>query len=492
MILALHVLWLVVLAVHAPAVASQPGAREFVVILALLGTWRCCWGLTHLSRALIYRHARFPALRRAAGALGHAGRPSHVYLVITSFRHPAETTTRVFQAVVAEATRFGGSVTIVASIVEAGDLRLIKQLVRRFAPPEEVRLVLLRRPALGRRHALACALRAVSRRMPAEDAAVLVMDGDTLLPPGTLERSLPFLQLLPEVDAITTDEENIVAGGRLMQAWQALHAARRHQVLSSMALSRRLIAMPGRMSILRARTTTDPDFIRTIEHDGPGQWRRGQLPLLAGAGGSAWLWLLQAGRDMLYLPDVRVIALDRPPGRGFVGPGTTLTLRCSGDMLRTDARAIALGPGRVGSFVWWCLVGRRISVWTPLIGAILVLPLALAASWVFLWTYALWVGITRLIECILLLTARPRIDGLWPFLIYYGQIQGALVGIWILLRSGQRRWTRRGRSADPVIGRPRLAAADLDGLGLTALIAAIDVLTNLPDLPPPGAPGAGL
>ena len=35
---------------------------------------------------------------------------------------------------------------------------------------------------------------------------------------------------------------------------------------------------------------------------------------------------------------------------------------------------------------------------------------------------------------------------------------------------------------------PRLAAADLDGLGLIALIAAIDVPTNLPDLPPPGFP----
>ncbi|HEX6143686.1 MAG TPA: glycosyltransferase [Geminicoccaceae bacterium] len=487
MILALHVLWLVVLAVHAPAVASEPGAREFVVVLALLGTWRCCWGLTHLSRALIYRRARFPALRRAAGALGHAGRPSHVYLVITSFRHPAETTARVFQAVVAEAMRFGGPVTIVASIVEAGDLRLIKQLVRRFAPPDEVRLVLVRRPALGRRHALACALRAVSRRMPAEDAAVLVMDGDTLLPLGTLERSLPFLRLMPEVDGITTDEDSIGAGGRLMQAWQALRAARRHQVMSSMVLSRRLIAMPGRMSILRARTATDADFIRTIEHDDPGQRRPGQLPLLAGTGGSAWLWLLQAGRGMLYLPDVRVIAIDHPSGRGFVGAGTTLMLRWSGDMLRTEARAIALGPGRIGAFAWWCLVGRRISMWTPLIGAIVVLPLAVTASWVLLWTYALWVGITRLIQCVLLLTARPRIDGLWPFLIYYGQIQDALVGIWILLCSGQRRWARPGRAADAVTGRPRLAAAELDGLGLSALIAAIDVLTNLPDLPPPGA-----
>ena len=91
---------------------------------------------------------------------------------------------------------------------------------------------------------------------------MVVLDGDTLLTPGTLARSLPFLHLMPDVDGITTDEDCIVAGGAVMQAWHALRFAQRHQLMSSMGLSRRLLAMTGRMSIYRGSVATDPGVHR--------------------------------------------------------------------------------------------------------------------------------------------------------------------------------------------------------------------------------------
>ena len=199
MYLTLYVVALAALAVHAPDVIWQPGAREFFVIVGALGVWRYSWGTVHFVRSLIYRHRSFPKLRREASRSGQEALPSHVYILVSSFRIRAETTVRVYQAAIAEAIRYGRPVTIVSSLVELADQRLIKHLFLRMAPPPEVRLMFVRRPAIGKRHSMACSLRAVCRSRPPADAAVMVLDGDTLLQPGCLSRSLPFLQLMPEV-----------------------------------------------------------------------------------------------------------------------------------------------------------------------------------------------------------------------------------------------------------------------------------------------------
>jgi mannuronan synthase len=166
-----------------------------------------------LGRALYYRGVVFPRWRRAADRLGEAGAASQVYILIATYRIHAETTARVYQAAIAEAIRYGRPVTIVAAIVEVGDQRLIKRVFQQIGPPAAVRLAFTRRPPIGKRHQIACSLRAISRLRPPNDAAVVFMDGDTLLTPGSLARSLPFLRLMPDVDAITTDEECIVAAG---------------------------------------------------------------------------------------------------------------------------------------------------------------------------------------------------------------------------------------------------------------------------------------
>ena len=84
--------------------------------------------------------------------------------MITSYRIRGETTIRVYQAAIAEAIRYGRPVTIVAGIVELADQRVIKRLFQRMTPPAEVRLIFVRRPGTGKRHSMACALRAISPR----------------------------------------------------------------------------------------------------------------------------------------------------------------------------------------------------------------------------------------------------------------------------------------------------------------------------------------
>jgi mannuronan synthase len=356
--------------------------------------------------------------------------------VIATSRVRGETTARVYQAAIAEAIRNARPATIVAGVGELADQRWVKRVFQQMKPPPEIRLAFVRRPGIGKRQLMACSLRAVSRMRPSRDAAVVVLDGDVLLTAGSLARCLPFLQLMPDVDGIITDEEGIVAGSPVVRAWHSLRAAQRHQTMSSLGLSRRLPLVTGRMSIHPARVATDPSFITSLEQDHLGHARQGRAHLRTGDDQSTWLWLLRRDRRMLYLPDVRTVTIEHPPCAA-----TRLMLRGSDDMAGRSSTAIALGPARVGLLTWWFLIERRVSLWTPLIGLVIALLFALGKSVLFLYAYLLWVATTRLIHALLLLTARPAISGLYPPLLYVGQVGGALIEAYRLLRPGRQRRT---------------------------------------------------
>jgi glycosyltransferase Alg8 len=436
----------------------QPQVRDFVIVLAGLGAWRYGWGAVHLGRGLWYRHVVFPRWRRAADQSGAAGAASHVYIVIATSRIGGETTARVYQAAIAEAIRYACPATIVAGVGELADQRWIKRAFLQMRPPAEIRLAFVCRPASGKRQQMACALRAVSRMRPARDAAVVLLDGDVLMPAGSLARSLPFLKLMPEVDAIITDEESIVAGGPVMPAWRRLRAARRHQTMSSLGLSRRLPGITGGMSIHPAGAATEPSFIAALE--------RGQLEHA------------RRGGRMLYLPDVRAVRIERPPAKRPLSVIARLILRGVDDGPAGRNTAIALGPARIGLFTWCCLIEQRVSLWTPLIGLVIALAFALK-SVLFLYTYLLWVGTTRLIYALLLLTARPTISGLYPPLIYFAQIYGALIAAYRLARLGRQSWPRQPRRTSRLLAwRAHLQAlrpAHLHVLALGVLTGAAAV-----------------
>jgi len=492
--LALYLLTLVALAVQAPASVWSPGTGAFLFVLGWIGIWRWSWGAVHLVRSIWYRKRVFPRWRAQVDRLEAEETAAElvageVFIVITSYRIPAETSIAAFSAAIAEAARYPNPVTVVAAVVELADERLVKDLFRRIGPPPRVRLILVRGRATGKREALARALRAVSRMAPRHDAVVVVQDGDAVLPPGCLARTLPFFRLLPSVGALTTDEDCLVPdGGRGMRAWHRLRYAQRHLLMSSLGLSRRLITLTGRMSAYRAAIAADPDFVDLIANDTLDHWRYGRLPLLTGEDKSAAYWLLARRVPSLYVPDVTVLTIEQPPAPDLVRASTALMLRWFGNMLRASGRCLDLGPARVGPFVWWCLVDQRVSMWTPLVGPIAAVLLAVAVSPAFLYAYLLWVMVTRLLQSILLLTVRPAISGLWPPLLYYTQLYGALVKTWVLFRLDRQRWTRQQIDLTPALSATQAslraaASLGLHLLALATLTAAVALSTGLAPLP---------
>ncbi len=141
-----YVLALASIALIMPETTFTPGTKEFLFVIGVIGLWRYSMGVIHFIRGMIFLHIVFPHYRRRVRKMGDAANPSHIYLMVTSFRIDAKTTAMVYQSIIREAINCGLPTTIVASIVEKSDELIFKSLWRTMAPPGRVRITFVRIP----------------------------------------------------------------------------------------------------------------------------------------------------------------------------------------------------------------------------------------------------------------------------------------------------------------------------------------------------------
>jgi mannuronan synthase len=475
---AFYTLGLLLLASLLQQIRLSPISLEFAAIIGTLAIWRYSWGLVHFCRSLIYRKIIFPDLRAQALAGGDHLMPPHIYLLLTSFRISTTTSIRVYGAAIREAVNCGIPTTIVASIVESADETLIRELFVQANPPERIRLQFVRIPGTGKRDGLAQGFRAISRDMPEPGALVAVIDGDSEIEEGLLRSCAPFFALTPKLGALTTDEDCDVEGSEVMTQWHRLRFAQRHILMSSIALSGKVLTLTGRMSMFRADIVTDPAFIRHVETDSLEHWRLGYFKFLTGDDKSTWFWVLKDGYDMMYVPDVSVHTIEHPPSKSFFKATSILMLRWFGNMLRTNGRAIALGPARTGLFAWWCIIDQRVSMWTSLTGPTFAIFLTIKHSWSFMLLYLVWIGFTRWIMTLMLLSSRPYISGYYPFLMYYNQIWGSCIKTYAFFRLDRQSWTRQKTSIDRCLTRAQQALQSGSSLMLHSVAVLAFIATS--------------
>jgi len=440
---ALYVLALLTSALMLPAEAFVPGSRMYICAIGMLGAWRYGTRAVHFIRGMLFLHVAFPRARRAADKLPPEQAPSHVYLLVTSFRIETSTTAAVYRSVIEEAIGCGWPTTIVCSIVEMGDQRLILELWERANAPERVRLKIARVAGTGKRDGLALGFRAISRDMPDDRAVVAVIDGDTVLELGVIARTAPFLSLMPSVGGLTTNEFCKVEGSYTMSEWHKMRFAQRHLSMCSMALTKRVLTLTGRMSLFRASIVTDPRFIHDVQHDELSHWRLGRFQFLTGDDKSSWYSLMRLGWDTYYVPDAGISTVEHPPDPRFVAASRKLMFRWYGNSLRQNSRALALGPGQLGWFTWYVLIDQQISMWSSLLGPGLAMAESIQFSPLHLLGFVCWVGITRLLMTLSLLASGHSIGPLYPFLLYYNQIVGSLTKVNVSFHLDQQSWTRQ-------------------------------------------------
>jgi glycosyltransferase Alg8 len=422
-----------------PRLEMDNDTRQVVIFAGSIALWRYSWGLIHYARFLIYTRLTFPRMRANVPAISSL----QLYILITSYRIDPSTSISVFRSSVEEAILCGFPTTIVCSFVELSDEILMKKIYADLQPPEQVKILFVRIAGSGKRDGLAHGFRAIARLQPSADALVIVQDGDSILSEGLIDKCAPFFADNPKLGALTTDEECIVHGSRLMREWHHLRFSQRQILMASMALSRRVLTLTGRMSMFRASIITNAQFIETIENDSIHHWRLGTFKFLTGDDKSSWFWVLKNDYEMLYVPDAVVITEEHPPARHFVRASSMLMVRWFGNMLRTNGRALALGPSKTGFFTWWCLLDQRLSMWTSMIGPVVALMLSLKHSILILPAYLFWIGATRWIMAVMLLASRPVISWHYPFLIYYNQVWGAILKTYAFFHLDRQSWTRQ-------------------------------------------------
>jgi glycosyltransferase Alg8 len=420
-------------------------AQEAVLVLGFLGAWRYSWAGINVTRAVIFRFFRYP--RRKAQAQTRYDAQSvdaHAFFLVTSYMIESSVTVPVYRSIFLAAANATNGATIVSSVVDGSDARLIQQIFDSMPiDMSRVNLIVDRIPGTGKRDALAKSLNLIARQCPTRHDIVLFVDGDSCVPEDVVAQTAPFFTN-PAIGALTTDEEVEIEQPGLFRDWFELRFDQRQLMMCSMGLSNRVLTLTGRMSVFRADLATNPDFINSVQHDFIDHWRLGRVNFLTGDDKSTWFWLMKNGYQMAYLPDVASSSMETQPKPGFFASATVLMVRWFGNMLRTNGRALELPASQIGYFTWWSILDQRMSMWTTLAGPICMIIAAIFYDPMVIPVYIAWVMFTRYVFCTGICLFRGRsFPIIYPFLLYFGQLFGAAVKTYVLFRLDRQKWTRQ-------------------------------------------------
>ncbi len=423
--------------------------RYMMVSLAVIGIWRYSWWMTHFFRALIYKFFMYPGIRRQADYVWEQGwRPKKLVFLICSYKEDPDITEKVCQGLIRSIRQIGVHAEIFVSGTAADEEQYIT-MMRQYAPEDDIKLIFVRQTIPDKRIAVGQLLRAISRREPDPEDPVVFMDGDTIIAPGCLRRCLPIFYLFPKVKAVTTNEKAIIKNNRFFQKWFDLRLAQRHLQFQSLALSKKVLTLTGRLSIFKAENVVKESFISTVENDSISHWLWGTFRFLSGDDKSSWYALIREGAQMLYVPDAMVYTVDQVKGNTLLRIWQNI-IRWSGNSLRNSGRVIQMGPWKVGLFTWWCLIDQRLSTWTCLSGPVAIIAVALFRSPYSSLAFLLWLFISRFCFSFILFFYNGRIDMTFPFILYFNQIMTAFGKMYILFRLPLQRWSNRSSSVvDP-------------------------------------------
>lgn len=466
-LLAALAVWAAVLLLQSDRVATLlvavPG------MYGLIAMWRHSWAGLHFARAAIYLRLVFPRMAASVRAEAKGLRVPHVAVVVTSYNIAQAEFRAVYSALFADLATYGAPATVIAAITTDRDRMLLDEVLASFFFPSGIEVIVQFQRGDGKRSAMGMALRCLARRELPRGSVTMLLDGDVVIEKGALEKCLPFFLADPALGALTTNNAAVTEGDELAASWYSLRYAQRHVLMSSLSLSRRLLVLTGRFSLYRNEEVVRPEFIDLIENDGTSDWLHGRFRFLTGDDKSAWYALLRRKAKMLYIPDVKAVGFEAlPAGCGFVFGSTRLMHRWLGNMLRSNSRALRLGPGVCGTFTWLCILDQRLTMWTALIGPVLALILSLTVSLVIMLYYLAWVLLSRLVIAGLNGLAWGRFHPLWPFLLAYDQIWGALLKTYLQFRLNRQSWTRQGI----VTGGSETMAANFAASGLHLLALA--------------------
>jgi len=457
------------------------GNSAFIASFGAIGIWRWSWGGFHMLRAYTYTRHVFPMIRRRAAVdLDVYNRP--VAVVVLSWKMGDAMNGAVYGNLFRDILDYSHNGTVVASVSSQQDIALISHVHRSIDPDGFIRLEFTMQDGSGKRAAMADALATLRDLGVPPDCPGILMDGDTLVEPGTIRKTAPILLHQMRVGALTIDNTPLVAGKTMDREWYRLRMAQRHVYMSSMAMSGRVLVLTGRWSMFRTQIMMDPNFAANLLEDVLHHPRLGKITMLTGDDKSTWRWVVEQGWDVTYVPDVVIYCLESLPGKGFLRDTIGLQKRWFGNMTRGGAKALKLGPKTLGAFTYLALLDQRVTMWTPLFGIVFFGAAAALHDPAFLAVYMLWVAMTRTVHSSLVGLIAQRWHPVFPVLTYYGQIAGAGIKIFVSHNPNIQKWTRQNtgggtKAYDP--SAPRAGSRVMLMASVVAFVSGVFIMSNV-------------
>ncbi len=481
---------LLLVVLNLPNQLWDPTTQTFTLLIGILGIWRYSWWFVHVVRAKYYEHVKFPTIRHRAREVWDGGwRPRHVHFMMTTYMEHRPVTEAVINSIVREVRDTGCRATIWLGSSVRYDEDLIADYLKLIAGDLPIDFIVVRQNVSGKRVAITLVLRAMCRRNIDKNDLICFMDGDSIIGPGVLASCLPLFQIKPDLKALTTDEEVICYGPLWIQQWLRMRFAQRRIAMQSHAVSDKVLTLTGRFSVFRAGPLMTHEFVRILEADYLNHWLWGGFRFLSGDDKSTWYYMLLHDAKMLYVPEAVVYTVEYIEGRGLNRMYENFR-RWSGNMLRNGSRAMALGPRKIGFFIWWCVLDQRIAMWTMLVSPVVAILGVIVKGWVYLVTYIVWILFSRMMLCLFLYQYAPRIHMSFPFILYFNQLFNAMIKVFILFRLSQQRWSNRGNQEAGfnfswlATGRKAMAAY-LTTFYITLLFLGTILYTGIIELPSP-------
>lgn len=403
--------------------------------LGVIGIWRHSWGMLNFLRAVYFNQVTTRSKRPLAR--GHY----NLSILLPVYGQTDDMLRAVAKGLVESVQSVPGRVLVVCAYRSEEQKQLLSEAVTHES---NVVIQFVRQIGLGKREAMADALNMIRTCFPAGAGNfTLLMDGDTILTPDSIQRSIGELQAEPNTGAVCVNEIPLIEGDTVFAAWRWLRSLQRNQTMSSFALSKRVLVLTGRFAMYRSEVLLQSDVINRIRKD---YLIRGNhyISLLTGDDKTTWLEVLRRGYDMRYLPDVYIYPVEQQDRKkSFIAETVALTKRYSGNMARANLHPDAWRGAKGKLHFQYGLLDQRISMWTSLLTpVVLVLSLLFDSfdAFILFLTYALLI---KNLQALALYVTCRAYDPYFPYLIFYNQVVSSTVKIFTFAFLHRQKWNNQ-------------------------------------------------
>ena len=204
---------------------------QSIVVLGFIGAWRYLWLLTHCVRAAIYEYVVYPKMQFQASQLPENEKyPRRIYFLIPTYKEKPDVTRAMLNSVLTEAASIPSEIYVVVNAGAENEDDLFRQIHAEHPGSDKVNMMYIRQQG-GKRQGMADCLYEISKDDIDPTDVIALMDGDTVLGRGILDKCLPLFILKPKVDAITTDNISVTEGNWLYRKWYTLRFSMRHRYM---------------------------------------------------------------------------------------------------------------------------------------------------------------------------------------------------------------------------------------------------------------------